>query len=439
MPTSSPEQREAVGFAESPGGTGPAGPPPSRLRRAARSRFGGLPGTFWVVWAGSLVNRLGTFVEPFLVLYLTHERGMSVAASGGVLTVLGVGGLLSQPVGGALTDRLGRRATLAGGMVAAAGAMLLLGAARGAVLITAAAFVVGLTIDLYRPASQALVADVVPPGERPRAYGLLFWAVNLGWAVATTTAGVLAQHGYTLLFLGDAATSLVFGCLVWRLVTEPPRAVAPAQHGAGGGFRAALRDRPFLGFIGLQFLYACVLFQIFVTLPLSMRADGLSTVDYGIAFAVNGIVIVLVQPLVVGWLTRLPRSPTLAVAQLALGLGFGSVAFASTLTSYALTLGLATFGEIGVSAVALALVADLAPPHLRGRYYGLFGLSFGSAAIVAPAVGTSVFAAFGGDTVWAGCALLGIVMFLGQLALSSSVSRRTAGTAGKIHPEPVGG
>lgn len=395
----------------------------SRGRAALRSWAGGLPRPFWVVWAGTLVNRLGTFVTPFLVLYLTHERGLSVAGAGGVLTVLGVGGLLSQPVGGLLTDRLGRRATLAGGMWAASGAMLLLGAARGTWLIVAAAFLAGLTLDLFRPASQALVADVVPPDGRARAYGLLFWAVNLGWAVATTTAGFLAQHGYLLLFVGDAATSLIFGLLVWWLITEPPRAAAPA-HYTGGGFGVALRDRTFVSFIGLQFLFACVLFQIFFALPLSMRADGLTTADYGIAFAVNGVIIVLVQPLVVGWLSRLPRSTVIAVAELLFGIGFGSIAFASSLPSYAATFALATLGEIGVSVVALALVADLAPAHLRGRYYGLYGLAFGSAAIVAPAVGTNVFAAFGGDAVWLGCAVVGMVMCVGQLALAPAIRAR---------------
>lgn len=392
-------------------------------RAALRSRVGGLPRPFWVVWTGTLVNRLGTFVEPFLVLYLTQIRGLSIAAAGGVLTLLGVGGLFSQPVGGWLADRVGRRATLAGGMWAAAAGMLLLGAARGPALIAFAALLVGLTIDLYRPASQALVADVVAAADRPRAYGLLFWAVNLGWALATTTAGFLAQFGYSLLFVGDALTSAVFGLLVWRLVAEPAHDRNVHRPGAGG-FRQVLRDRPFVGFVGLQFVFAVVLFQIFFTLPLAMRADGLSTVDYGLVFAVNGVVIVLVQPLVVGWLGRRARSPTVALAQLGFGLGFGSLAFASSLPSYAVLFALTTLGEIGVSAVASALVADLAPPALRGRYYGLFGLAFGAAAVIAPAVGTNGFAHFGADAVWLGCAVAGVFMCAGQFALGPAIRRR---------------
>lgn len=414
------EQREALGLAEAPPAPVVV---PSRLRQAVAGRVGGLPRAFWVLWTGTLVNRVGAFVYPFLALYLTGRQGFSVGAAGAVLTVFGAGGLLAQPLGGALADRLGRRRTLAVAMWAGAASMLLLGAARGTALIVLAAFLVGVTAELYRPASQALVADVIPPAERPRAYGLLFWAVNLGWAVATTLGGVLAEHGFTLLFLGDAATSAVFGLLVWRLVREPARHARPAAE-RQGGFATVVGDRTFVAFCALQFLYACVLFQFFIGVPLSMRADGLSHAAFGLAVAVNGLVIVLVQPLVLRWLARQPRSATLAVSQLLFGVGFGSLAFASTLPGYAALLAVATLGEIGVSAVASALVADLAPGHLRGRYYGVYGLSFALAGVVAPAGATAIFAGWGADALWLACLLVGAVLCLGQLALTPRVRLR---------------
>ena len=398
-------------------------------------RVRGLPRAFWLLLAGTLVNRLGTFVVPFLVLYLTAERGLSVPAAGAMLTLLGAGALLASWAGGVLADRVGRRVTLSGAMGSAAVAMLALGAARGTWQIALATFLVGFTGELFRPASQALIADVVTPAERARAYGLLFWAVNLGWAIATTTAGLLARHGYWLLFLGDALTSLVFGMLVWRGLSEPPRA-APVRGSTRGGFATALRDRPFLAFTGLQFLFACVLFQIFSTVPLAMQADGLSPAAFGVAVAVNGLLIVAMQPVLTPLLTRLPRSPTMAFSQLALGLGLGSVAFASTLPGYALTLALATFGEIGVATVALAVVAEFAPADVRGRYFGAFGLAAGTAAMVGPAVGAAVFAWYGGGAVFAGCAGLGVVMCVGQLLLSPAISRRVASVAGSLPLTP---
>src|SRR4051794_31100441 len=91
------------------------------------SRVGGLPGAFWALWSGSLVNRLGQFVLPFLSLFLTHSRGYSVAQAGAVLTAMGFGSALSQPLGGMLADRIGRRRTMAVGCGTAAAALVALG------------------------------------------------------------------------------------------------------------------------------------------------------------------------------------------------------------------------------------------------------------------------------------------------------------------------
>ena len=404
-------------------------PPRSRLHAAAYRTFGGLPRDFWFLWSGTLVNRIGTFVEPFLALYLTRERGLSVSATGLVLALLGVGGLLSQGIGGTLADRIGRRPTLAFGMFSAAAAMLLLGSARALPLVVLGTFLIGLTLDMYRPASSALIADLVPSAERPRAFALLFWAVNLGFAFATTLAGFVAESGYTVLFVGDAATSAVFGLLVLRGVRESRPAVHRTKRGGGGpGYGQVLRDRVLLGVVGLQLAAACIYFQVFFTLPLAMRANGLSSAAFGLVIALNGVLIVVLQPLVAGWLSRLPRVPLLAASQLVVGLGFGLNSLATTTPAYAAAVVVWTLGEIGGAALASSIVADLAPPELRGRYSGMYGMSFGAAAILAPILGTAVFDAAGPVILWVGCAALGAAVATGTLALGPAIGARAAAT-----------
>ena len=217
--------------------------PRGRAARAAQQALGGLPRPFWVLWTGTLVNRLGFFVEPFMALYLSSVRHLSLATVGAVLASYGAGSVSSQLIGGALTDRVGRRATLTFGMLANAAALLGLGYARGLPSLVAASVALGVTIDMYRPAASALVADLVPAADRARAYGLLFWAVNLGFSVAMVLGGTLARAGFTSLFWIDAVTCAVFGLLVWRAVPE----TLPAARGDGaaherGGFATALRD-----------------------------------------------------------------------------------------------------------------------------------------------------------------------------------------------------
>jgi predicted MFS family arabinose efflux permease len=281
------------------------------VRGAAQRAATGLPRPFWVLWAGTLINRLGMFVEPFLALYLSSARHLSLALVGAVLASYGAGSVFSQLIGGALADRIGRRATLTAGMLANAAALVGLGYARGLWPLVAASVAVGVTVDIYRPASSALVADLVPAAKRTRAFGLLFWAVNLGFSVAMVLGGTLARAGFTPLFWADAVTCAMFGLLVWRAVPETLSA-APAGDQAGGGFTAVLRDRLLVSFFLLMLIASSVYMQAYTTLPLAMSGSGLPAQAYGFAMAVNGIVIVALQPVAGAWLERRDHARVIA-------------------------------------------------------------------------------------------------------------------------------
>src|SRR3954469_3985740 len=246
-------------------------PTPAPVRATWWSvRVGGLPRAFWVLWSASLINRLGQFVYPFLALFLTHSRGYSVAKSGLVLTALGLGAFLSQPLGGSLADRIGRRRTIVGGMFASAAAMIALGAAHGLPMLCITAFLVGVATDLYRPASSAAVTDLVGPDLRPRAFALLFWSFNLGFAVASTLGGYLADRGYWLLFIGDAATSVTFAMVVLRFVPE----TKPTHQTSEGSFAEVLRDRLLQALVLGTVLQAMAYMQAYSTLPIVIADDG---------------------------------------------------------------------------------------------------------------------------------------------------------------------
>src|SRR5688500_16876042 len=148
---------------------------------AARAR---LPAVYWTVWLGTLINRLGQFVGPLLTFYLTQDRGYELTEAGGIIALLGLGQVAAALVGGVLADRLGRRATMALSLFGAAATMLVLAQARSYDAIAVTVLVLGFTGELYRPAVAALVADVVPAKDRVYAYGLLYWCINIGFAIA---------------------------------------------------------------------------------------------------------------------------------------------------------------------------------------------------------------------------------------------------------------
>lgn len=390
-----------------------------------RTQVGGLPRPFWWIWLGTLVNRAGTFIEPFFVLYLTGPRGVSVQTAGLVLTVWGVGSTLSQPLGGYLTDRYGRRRTLGISLAVTSAMLALLGAARGLGVITVVVFLLGLVADMYRPASSAAITDLVPEADRLRAFALQFWAINLGFSVAATSAGVLLHHvGFGPLFLADAGTTLVFGLLALRYVpeTRPHEHAEPARP--GDSFRLLRTDRLLAAAVGLVFVYAVLYTQVNVALPLAVRGAGLPASVYGYVAAVNGVLIVLGQPLTVAWVNRTPRARTLPVGMGLVGVGLAATGLCTAAWQFGLTVVVWTAGEILTAGSFAALVAQLAPPHMRGRYAGSLGLAWGASALAGPLVGTSTYA-WSPTVLWVACGLAGAGAGLGQRWLLRTLDRRS--------------
>jgi MFS family permease len=390
----------------------------------------GLPRTFWLLWVGALINRLGGFVMTFLALYLTGVRGLSVAAAGTVVSLWGLGGFVAAPVGGILADRWGRRPTLLLSLFTAPLALALLYVANTPATIAAAAVVYGFFSDLFRPANQAMIADVVGPQDRTRAFGILYWAINLGFAVAAIAGGTLAEHGYGWLFGLDGTTTAACGLLIALTIAEtrpvvmaPPAGADPQDQVAPtrrpwADLGVPLRDLQFVALCGLSIVWATVFQQFFVALPIDMRAHGVSAKSYGLLMSLNGILIITLQPFVLNHLGRLRRSQVLALGATLVGLGLGLNGVAHSAPWYALSIGVWTLGEIVQVPVLFAVIADLSPPASRGVYQGVFGMTWSSAMVVGPALGAAVLSHFGASVLWSGCLVAGLLVALGQLTLA---------------------
>ena len=186
------------------------------------------------------------------------------------------------------------------------------------------------------------------------------------------------------------------------------------------------RDRAFLVFAAVQLLVLLVFLQLTVAYPLDMRARGLSTAQIGPLLALNGIIIVAVQPLALRWLARSDRARVLALGGALVGIGFGIPALGGSIPVYAAATLVFTLGEIAFAVAAPALVADLAPLHHRGGYQGAHQLLWGLAGMVAPAIGTLVLAAAGARVLWLGCLATGLLAALLHLTATSRWTARAA-------------
>jgi len=399
-----------------------------RLSDRIREASEGLPRPFWVLCAGMLVNRAGSFVVPFLSVYLTRERGHSMATAGLVAAVYGAGAMLASITGGYLADRIGRRPTMLMALGIGGLGMVALGFVRDIRLIVPACFVIALTGEAYRPAMQAAVSDLVPPRDRVRAFGILYWVINIGFSIGALLGGALASASFLLLFLFDGLTSVLFALLVARSVREtrpapPPRVPGHRAAHPVREFFAPYFDGPFGAFVLLSILVLLVFMQHVAALPIAMTDHGVSRAWLGAVLAINGIVIVVLQPLLASFVQSRNRSHMLATGSLLVGLGFGLNALARGPGLFGLGVVIWTLGEILVLPIANAVVADVAPADRRGRYQGAYGLSFGLAGFGAPLIGTAVMQRLGSPALWAGCLVLGLLVAVGHLLLAPRLTR----------------
>ncbi|MFI1400073.1 MDR family MFS transporter [Streptomyces sp. NPDC020681] len=402
------------------------------LRRAVRESVSGLPREFWWLWTSTLVNRLGAFVATFMALYLTVDRGYSASYAGLVASLHGLGGVVSSLGGGVMADRLGRRPTLLIAQSSTAVSVAVLGFMQHPVAIAAVAFVVGMASNASRPAVQAMMADIVRPEDRVRAFSLNYWAINLGFAISSVAAGFIAEYSYLAGFLGEAAMTLICAVVVFVKLPESRPERVPAKDAApepGISMGTVLRDGRFMSVVGLSFLIALIFMQGHVGLPLAMGADGFSASDFGMAIAVNGVLIVALQIPVTRYIEHRDPRRLLIISSLLAGYGFGLTAFAGSVGVYALTICVWTLAEIVNAPTQTGLVVRLSPVHGRGRYQGMYTMSWSVAALVAPLTAGFVIDRYGAEWLWGLCAALGTVAGLGYWLLMRNLPEEEAAEA----------
>jgi len=374
-----------------------------------------------MLFFGSFLNKFGAFVVPFLALYLT-STGYTLADAGLAIGAYGIGNLVASFLGGHLADTLGRRKTIVLSMFSGAGTLLLLSQASTLPSIIALSGLAGLAAEFYRPACSALLTDLVPPHQRVTAFAAYRVSFNAGWAFGPATAGFLATKGYFWLFVGDAATCVLFGLVA--LFALPKDQQHPRHaNGWGQALTAVRRDRTFHQIMLASFLVALVFMQMMSSFGVHVTQMGFSAATYGALISMNGAMVVLCELPLTMVTRRFPVRRVLAAGYLLIGLGFALNGLARTVLELVACTVIFTVGEMVAIPLTSAFVANLAPAHLRGRYMGVFGLNWGLALIIAPGLGLKLLA-LKPTALWLGC---GILTVLGAVIISRKVKTDSTG------------
>ena len=384
-----------------------------------------LPREVWLLSLALLVNRAGTMVLPFLSLYLTHELGLPTPEAGKLVAVYGAGAVTGSAVGGWLSDRVDPVRVQRWTLVLTGALMLSLIGVTEPWLLALLFFLVGMVGDAFRPAMMVAVTRSSTPEQRTRSFALMRLAANAGMAIGPGTGGWLASVNYDLLFVVDALTCVGAAAvlLIW-LPTLPAMTNAPEEDALRPSLAPA-KDFPFLMFLVVIFAVSISFFQVFTVLPLHLRDSyGLQVSSIGSILALNAVIIVIFEMILLRRLERIEPLHVAAVGGLMLGAGLAMLPLGPPLIFAILATMVWTLGEMLLLPISTVIVANRAGPSNTGGYMGFYLVTFGIAFVVAPWLGTHVYEHYGPQLLWASTGIIGVLIAAGCLALRPWLGRR---------------
>ena len=380
------------------------------------------------------MNSFGNgLILPFLVIYLHDVRHFGLGISGVVVAVSAAAQLTAGLVAGPLVDRLGPRAVLAGGLVMQSVGFGLFPLVRSPWQAFVLIAVEGAGSAGFWPSQSTLIARLTPAARRHAAYAQQRVTMNLGIGLGGLTGGLIATvsnpSSFTVLFLVDALTFVAYvGVLA---LVHDPGVAGEAQSGERSPYGMVLRDRLFVRLWGLNFLFVTAGYSLFNLVPPFVRDHAhLSERQIGVVFFVNTGLIVLVQLPISRAIEGRRRLRALAlmpliwaVAWLLVDAGGYWLNGIGAFVVITVALGIFGVGECFHGPAHQALVAEIAPDHLRGRYFAVHSLSWGLAGTIGPAAGGFLLAA-APFALWPVAAAVCIVAAAGSLATESLVPER---------------
>ncbi len=384
-----------------------------------RAAFSGLPRDVYLLALVLLVNRVGTMAVPFMTLYLTSERGMTEGAAGRMISVYGVGAVVGAVLGGRLTQSCGPVRVQATSLFFSVPGFLVIPLCRSGQAIAAALFALGVICESLRPANATAIAQLTTVENRARAFAVQRLAVNLGFSIGPVIGGILATVDFRLLFVVDAATSLAAAVALAYLFRGRRIESATSAPPADRSWRTSpLRDGVFVAHLALMLASLMAFFQFGSTYPLYLRDHfGLAKPQIGLMFAVNTVVIVIFEMLVLDRIQRWPMVRTIGWGCFLSCVGFGVLPFGSTGGYCVLAMLIVTVGEMLSFSLAASFAASRSTAGDESRAMSWYVMTTSVATVLGPAFGSAIYAV-DRDALWIGCLIVGGFVLVGFYALS---------------------
>jgi len=419
----------------------------SRALDRSKRLLGEYPRQFWLLYAGMLISATGgSMIWPFMTIYVRQRLGVPMTTVGLLLALNSASALVATLIAGPIADRLGRKGVMVLSLFSRSAVFVAMSLADSLPAWALLMVISGALNPLFRVGTNAMVADLIPPGRRARAYALIRMSANIGVAIGPAVGGFLAAVSYSWAFYAGAAASAAFGLIVLFFVAETlpmsqeglnldasPGSSAQGSTGslgALGGYGRLFRDRPFLAFCANSALAVIPASLMFVLLPVYAKEQyGVPESQYGFVMATNAALVVLLQFPITRATERFPPLTVMAAGALVYALGVGSVALATGFVGFLLSMIVLTFGEMLLVPTGTTLTANQSPPDMRGRYMGFYGLTWEVGIGVGPVIGGVLNDRIAPVAIWYGGLIIGLVATLGYLLQGRRLGNKPAAGA----------
>lgn len=389
----------------------------------------GLPRDMWVLFYTTLINRSGTMVIPFLVLYLTQKIGVSASEAGVALLVYGIAAFIAAPLTGKLADKIGALKVMKLSLVGTSVVMFIYGFITDYYLILVCTFVLSVINEAFRPANLSLITEIITPSQRRLAFALNRLGINIGMSIGPVAGGFLILIDYHYLFYVNAIASLAAGVYLiatpWTSLSDPESPVEEISSLPGLN-RSVLKDFKYLFFLIAVVPANLVFFQHIGGLPLYIVDDlKYSTAAFGLLSAINTVIIIFIEVPLNDMMSKMSYSRSMFIGALLAAIGFGAMAVARDIAPLMFTIIIWTFGEMIFFPVTAAYASEIAPAKKRGEYMGYFQMTFSFAFSAGPWLGTVVYEKFGSVILWSAALVMGLITAILMLFVKEKTNETT--------------
>ena len=419
------------------------------MSRSPAGPIEAFPRQFWLIAGGVLVSSCGSsLVWPFQFIYISRTLGLHLSTVATLITLSSIAGLLVSVAGGSIADRLGRKPVMFAAQLGHGLAWILMSRAGTYLGFLLPMSIMAAAQTVYAVGSDAMMADMLAPARRSSGYSTLRVFNNAGIALGPAIGGFIVSRSYITAFRCAAVAMIAYSLflLVFVRETRPGTADAPGQAAPAASYRQVFRDRGFMAFAVITTLGLIPPLMMWTLLAVYTKSNFQFPEHlYSWLPITNALMCVFVQYFVTRFTRRRPQLPMLTLGILVYAFGVGSVALMSSFWGFWLSMVIFSFGELIVVPTGTAYVANRAPVDARGRYMGIYWMTWGLARAVAPVAGGLLNDRISPHSVWYGGLMIGVASTLGLVLLGRNpglagqpLRVHAAGPAGLSPADPPG-